>query len=69
VRVVLEDDGTGLDGADAMAGETGGMGLKGMRERLAPLSGTLTLAPRAGGGARLEARIPLGARMIAVAAQ
>ena len=55
VRVALEDDGVGFSDA---AG-TEGMGLKGMRERLAPLGGTLTLSPRAGGGARLEAEIPL----------
>ena len=30
-----------------------------LRERLAPLGGVLTLSPRAGGGARLEAEIPL----------
>ena len=55
VRVALEDDGVGFSDA---AG-TEGMGLKGMRERLAPLGGVLTLSPRAGGGARLEAEIPL----------
>jgi two-component system sensor histidine kinase UhpB len=55
MEVILEDDGTGLsDGGDAE-----GMGLKGMRERLAVLGGALTLSPRAGGGARLEARIPV----------
>jgi hypothetical protein len=32
---------------------------------LAPLSGTLTLTARAQGGARLEARIPLGPQQAA----
>ena len=69
VHVVLEDDGAGLQDASKAVDEVevGGMGLKGMRERLAPLAGTLTLTPRARGGARLEARIPLGPRLTAAA--
>ncbi|MEO8302182.1 MAG: HAMP domain-containing protein [Rhizomicrobium sp.] len=52
-RVIVEDDGTGF-------GETGsgGLGLKGMRERLSSLSGSLTLSRRQGGGTRLMAEIP-----------
>ena len=53
IRVTVEDDGTGLS---AQGGD--GMGLKGMRERLAALSGGVTLRNRGGGGARLEAVIP-----------
>ncbi|MBN9588846.1 MAG: hypothetical protein BGN85_11235 [Alphaproteobacteria bacterium 64-11] len=59
ICVVLEDDGAGLLVAEAGADAGEGMGLKGMHERLAPLAGSLMLAPRAGGGARLEAQIPL----------
>jgi two-component system sensor histidine kinase UhpB len=67
VHVVLEDDGAGLKSGGTSGDEAGmgGMGLKGMRERLAPLSGTLTLTARAQGGARLEARIPLGPQQAA----
>jgi two-component system, NarL family, sensor histidine kinase UhpB len=55
IRVCLEDDGVGL-AADSLM--HGGLGLKGMRERLANLSGTLRLGPRPGGGTRLAADIP-----------
>jgi two-component system sensor histidine kinase UhpB len=54
VAVTLDDDGVGLSEATG-----GGLGLQGMRERLAALSGRLTLAPRPGGGTRLTAAIPL----------
>jgi two-component system sensor histidine kinase UhpB len=53
IRVTLEDDGVGF-----VAGSGGGMGLKGMRERLAALGGDLSLGARPGGGTRLEAAIP-----------
>ena len=52
-RIVLEDDGAGFTEADS-----GGMGLKGMRERLSSLSGSLALGRRQGGGTRLTAEIP-----------
>jgi two-component system, NarL family, sensor histidine kinase UhpB len=65
ISVMVEDDGSGL-----VAGGSDGMGLKGMRERLAALGGTLQLGNRAGGGARLQAVIPRAEREIdAVAAQ
>lgn len=54
VRVLLEDDGVGF-GAQK---QEDGLGLAGMRERLAPLSGKLRLDQRPGGGARLIAEIP-----------
>jgi two-component system sensor histidine kinase UhpB len=53
IQVTVEDDGAGLA---ATARE--GMGLKGMRERLAALGGTLSLDNRSGGGVRLAAVIP-----------
>jgi two-component system sensor histidine kinase UhpB len=52
IRVTVEDDGRGF------SGDGEGMGLKGMRERLAALSGTLALTARADGGTRLTATIP-----------
>lgn len=55
IRVTVEDDGTGLvHGGEYHAG----LGLRGMRERLAALSGSLSLAARGGGGTRLTADIP-----------
>jgi len=53
IRVTVEDDGIGITD---MVG--GGLGLRGMRERLAALDGRLTLGARAGGGTRLAALIP-----------
>jgi len=54
IRVLVEDDGRGF----AEAGG-GGMGLRGMRERLAQLSGSMALSARPDGGTRLTATIPL----------
>jgi signal transduction histidine kinase len=54
VAVVVEDDGTGFD-----PGETGdGIGLLGMRERLALLDGTLDVESAAGSGTTLVAEVP-----------
>jgi two-component system sensor histidine kinase UhpB len=53
IRVTVDDDGRGLAEADG-----GGMGLRGMRERLSALSGSLVLGHRPGGGTRLMAEIP-----------
>ena len=55
IRVIVEDDGIGIPAAPES-----GLGLKGMRERLAALDGRLTLGPRPGGGTRLAAVIPVG---------
>ncbi len=54
ICVTVEDDGIGI----SVSQESGGMGLKGMRERLAALEGRLSLEPRPGGGTRLTAVIP-----------
>jgi two-component system sensor histidine kinase UhpB len=56
LRVAIEDDGQGL-----AAGSREGMGLKGMRERLAGFSGQLSLASGTGGGTALTAEFPLAA--------
>jgi two-component system sensor histidine kinase UhpB len=53
LRVVVEDNGQGLTGNNAP-----GLGLRGMRERLASISGRLTVGPRQQGGTRLVALIP-----------
>lgn len=59
IQVTVEDDGVGL------ASSSGdGMGLRGMRERLQALSGSLSLADRPGGGARLAAAIPRTAKQV-----
>jgi len=62
IRLQVEDDGTGFDPAavEARAGPDAGLGLTGMRERLSLLGGRLTIASGAGGGTRLEARLPAG---------
>ena len=46
-----------LQGGHHLAG--GGLGLAGMRERVAALGGRLEAGPRAGGGFRVRAEFPL----------
>jgi two-component system sensor histidine kinase UhpB len=53
IRVTVEDDGVGF--ADEGGG---GLGLKGMRERLGALCGKLSVSARPGGGTQLVAVIP-----------
>lgn len=55
VALDVRDDGRGA------AAFTEGYGLRGMRERLAPLGGTLTITPGAGSGFALAVRLPAGA--------
>lgn len=58
LAVAVEDDGVGLPADWARAGR---FGLRGLRERVQQLGGTLTVANRAEGGVRLAAEIPLEA--------
>ncbi len=63
LQLTIEDDGCGFDpthpsGRDQPA-RTEGLGLAGMRERLALLEGEITVQSRAGAGTAIFARIPL----------
>lgn len=55
--VVVEDDGVGFDPEAALA--SAGLGLLGMRERLASLGGELLLESSPGAGTTVRARVPL----------
>jgi signal transduction histidine kinase len=56
------------DGRGAVPGPAGGLGLIGMRERVAVHEGVLESGPRTGGGYRVRARLPLP-RALAVAGE
>jgi signal transduction histidine kinase len=56
LRLVIEDDGRGIAAGDP---EPGHLGLMLMHERTRAAGGALEVAPRAGGGTRVEARLPL----------
>lgn len=56
VEVEVSDDGSGVRRADQ---HSSGLGLVGMRERVAALGGSLTAGPRARGGFLVRARLPL----------
>jgi two-component system sensor histidine kinase UhpB len=58
LHIVVRDNGTGLD-ATRRPSSSGGLGLRGMSERVGALGGALTLANDAQGGARLTASLPL----------
>lgn len=63
VRVGSTAEVTVIDnGAGGGGGDGGGHGLLGMRERVIALGGTLTAAPRYGGGFRVHAILPLTTR-------
>lgn len=58
VEVADRGMGTGRAGT-ALVDDEGGHGLAGMRERVAALGGRLTTGPRAGGGFRVYAGLPV----------
>ncbi|GAA3912011.1 histidine kinase [Streptomyces gulbargensis] len=60
VEITVLDD--GAPPAAGPAGDGGGHGLLGMRERVTALGGTLTAAPRYGGGFRVQAILPVTSR-------
>ncbi len=61
VVLVVRDDGVGFDPQSVQPARGHGLGLVGMRERVATVGGTLVVESQPGNGTRLEARIPLGA--------
>lgn len=59
LRWLIRDDGCGLDAAADGGGQASGMGLVGMRERVARLGGTVDVRSRPGEGVTLAFRVPL----------
>ena len=59
LRIDVTDTGRG-QAAGPAAGQNGGHGLAGMRERAAAVGGTVETGPAAGGGFRVAARLPFG---------
>jgi signal transduction histidine kinase len=57
VMLTIEDDGKGYEPGDA---RKPGLGLSGVRERIAMFGGSLTLTGRPGGGTRLAVTLPAG---------
>jgi two-component system sensor histidine kinase UhpB len=58
LHIVVGDNGSGLDATRPLS-SSGGLGLRGMSERVSALGGALTLGNEAQGGARLTASLPL----------
>jgi signal transduction histidine kinase len=66
LALVLEDDGTGFDPENvgriaAAGGRTSGLGLPGMKERVALLGGTIAIESAPGKGSTIFVQIPLEA--------
>ncbi len=58
LRLVVEDDGVGLPTTGEGSDDGRGLGLTGMRERAALLSGQMTVASQPGQGTRVEVIVP-----------
>ena len=58
LRLVVEDDGVGLAATSQGSDDGRGLGLTGMRERAALLSGQMTVTSEAGQGTRVEVIVP-----------
>lgn len=58
--VSVTDNGRGLGDRDTRADADDSTGLRGMRERASALGGSVELSDEPGGGARLQATLPLG---------
>jgi signal transduction histidine kinase len=60
LRLELQDDGCGFDAQSYFRAppSTAGLGLIGMRERVAHYGGTFQLSSRVGAGTRLDVRVP-----------
>jgi signal transduction histidine kinase len=58
-ELVIQDDGVGFDPTAAVS-EASGLGLHGMRERVALLGGSVQIESRPGHGTTIRARIPAG---------
>nr|BFE60100.1 sensor histidine kinase [Dactylosporangium thailandense] len=65
IRIEVRDDGTGAPGT-VPGLPSSGRGIAGMRERVAMFGGTLDAAPRAEGGFRVVAVLPLGPAVTAI---
>jgi len=58
LRVLVQDDGGGIDPEVLHFGRDGHWGLSGMRERAERIGGTLRVLSRTGGGTEVELRVP-----------
>jgi signal transduction histidine kinase len=61
LRIVVEDNGKGFQPATRRAADARGLGLIGVRERVANLGGRLRVESGAGTGTRLTVELPLSA--------